>query len=322
MLDDYKTEQRIAYQTIINSIKSNKISHAYIIESNGYSKAYNFALAIAKYIFCPNFYSNNDKCNKCFQCQNIDNNDFLELKIIDPSGMWIKKSELQELQDIFSKKSVVGNRKVYIINNAEKLNESSSNSILKFLEEPEEGITAILIVNNIYQLLSTIVSRCQILSLIPHNNIKNKPTVEKIAHFLNNNEDEINEFISDGDNLFKINCVINFVKYYEDNHYNTLININKMWHQYFKERIEISNAFSIMLLFYKDVLNCLIGKEISVFNDYEDIIIQIKEKNTKNQIIYKINVIMNLSEKIKFNINNNLLIDKLIIELEGSEENG
>ena len=127
MLDDFKLEQPIAHKIILNSIKQNKISHAYIIESNGYPKSYDFALSIAKYILCPYSYSNIEKCNNCHQCHNIDNNDFLEIKIINPSGLWIKKNELEELQDEFSKKAVSGNKKIYIINNAEKLNISSSN---------------------------------------------------------------------------------------------------------------------------------------------------------------------------------------------------
>ena len=66
--------------------------------------------------------------------KNIDNKEFLELKIIEAEGQWIKKNQLEELQYDFSKKSILGNKKVYIINGAEKLNVSSSNSLLKFLD--------------------------------------------------------------------------------------------------------------------------------------------------------------------------------------------
>ena len=52
-----------------------------------------------------------------------------------------------------------------IIKETEKLNASSANTILKFLEEPEDGIIAILLTDNRYHVLDTILSRCQILSL-------------------------------------------------------------------------------------------------------------------------------------------------------------
>lgn len=320
MLDDFSLEQNIVYKTLINSVKNNKYSHAYLIETNGYSKGLDLGIAFAKYLLCPNSYSNNEKCESCSQCKNIDKNEFIELKIIDPEGQWIKKSQLEELQEIFSKKSVVGNKKVYIINKAEKLNPASSNSLLKFLEEPEEGIIAILITENIYQLLSTIVSRCQVLSLKNKMKLDNLSTKEKLAHYLSNNKEEIENFIKNEDSVNKIEKVIEFIKYYEENNSNTLIYINKLWHEFFKEKQDIYDSFTVMLLFYKDALNLKLGKVIQVFTDYVNDVNIVEEKNDLDEITSKINVIMDLREKIKFNVNNNLLMDKLIIELERCEK--
>ena len=319
MLDDFIEEQSIAYKTLINSIKNNKISHAFLIETNGYPKSLDFAKSFAKSILCPKNYSNSENCKNCHQCENIDKNEFIELKIIEPDGQWIKKSQLDELQELFSKKSIIGNRKVYIINNAEKLNVSSSNSLLKFLEEPEEGIIAILITENINQILSTIQSRCQILSLNNKKSFSSLSTLEKIANYLKNDDQSINEYINDNENKLKIEKLIEFTKYYEENHLNTLIYTKKLWHDNFKEKEEIIDAFNEMILLYKDILNLKLDKSVEVFNDYIDIIYDLKEKNTIDEITRKINVIIDLREKIKFNVNQNMLIDKLIIELEGSE---
>lgn len=315
MLDDFSLEQNITYKTLINSVKNNKYSHAYLIETNGYSKGLDLGIAFAKYLLCPNSYSNKEKCGNCSQCMNIDKNEFIEFKIIDPEGQWIKKSQLEELQEIFSKKSVVGNKKIYIINKAEKLNVASSNSLLKFLEEPEEGIIAILITENMYQLLSTIVSRCQVLSLKNKMNLDNLSTKDRLAHCLSNNREDIENFINDEESIVKIEKVIEFIKYYEENYSNTLIYINKLWNEHFKEKEEIYESFTMMLLFYKDVLNLKLGKVIEIYTDYVNVVNEIEEKNNLDEITSKINVIINLREKIKFNINSNLLMDKLIIEL-------
>ena len=320
MLDKFKLDQQVVYKTLINSVKNNKCSHAYLIESNGYSKALDFVLAFAKYVLCPNNYTNCNNCVSCTQCQNIDNKEFLELKIIEAEGQWIKKNQLEELQYDFSKKSVLGNKKIYIINGAEKLNVSSSNSLLKFLEEPEEGITAILITNNKYQLLDTIISRCQVLTLNPSKEKTLGNILECLGNNLYNNEEEINNYINNEENLVKIEKIIEFAKYYEDNHLNALAYINKLWLQHFTEKSEVNNAMQILLLFYKDVFNNMIGNEIEIFKDYVNDIQYIAKKNKIDVIIAKINVIMNLKEKIKFNINNNLLMDKLLIELEGCEQ--
>ena len=117
----------------------------------------------------------------------------------------------------------------------------------------------------------------------------------------------------------KLKQVIEFIKYYEENHSNTLIYINKLWNDYFKDKEEAYGAFTTMLLFYKDILNIKLEKNIEIFNDYVNELKIIEQKNKIEAITSKINVIMNLREKIKFNINNNLLMDKLIIELEGCE---
>ena len=320
MLDEFKKEQPIIYKTLVNSIKSNKCSHAYLIESNGYSKAFDLALSFAKYILCPKFYTNCENCSNCNQCKSIDNGEFLELKVIEAEGHWIKKNQLEELQYDFSKKSILGNKKVYIINGAEKLNISSSNSLLKFLEEPEDGVVAILITSNKRQLLDTIISRCQILTLQPSKDKSLGNTLELLGNNLFNNKFDIQCFVNDSENQQKIEKIIEFIKYYEDNKLNTIIYVNKLWHQYFTDRQDIINGINIILLFYKDVFNNLIAREIEIFKEYVNEIKYVSQKNKLDVIISKINVIMNLKEKIKFNINNNLLMDKLLIDLEGCEQ--
>ena len=319
MLDDFMDEQSIIYRILVNSVKKNKESHAYLIESNGYHKSLDLALAFSKYLLCPKGYSNSSLCKDCHQCENIDKNEFLELKIIDPDGQWIKKSQLQELQDMFSKKSILGNKKVYIINKAEKMNISTANSLLKFLEEPEEGIIAILIVENINQLLGTIVSRCQVLSLKKVNNLNNLSMLEKIANYLYDNNNKIKEYVSDDESRKKIEQIIEFIKYYETKETLTLLYINKLWNDYFDDRDELFDAFSIILLFYKDILKLKLNRNVEIFDYYVDELKKIANKNSISSIISKIKVIAELREKIKFNANINMLMDKLIIELKGCD---
>lgn len=174
MLDDFQKDQEKACRIIKNAVNKNKVSHAYLLETNGYIMKEEFAVSFAKYLLCP---KNNSKtnCVECTQCQNIDKNLYDDLKIVRPDAdsLWIKKEQLLELQKDFSTKSIHSGKKVYIITDATKLNTSSSNSMLKFLEEPNPNIIAILLADNIHQLLDTIVSRCQIISLNPSFSEKN-----------------------------------------------------------------------------------------------------------------------------------------------------
>ena len=296
MFDEYKESQQIVYKTLTNEIKNNKYSHAYLFEANGNPDAFSLVMGFVKMLLCPYNYSNNDKCVNCTICERIDKNIYSDLKIIEPDGMWIKKEQLDELQKEFSTKSVESNKKVYIINGAEKLNPQAANSMLKFLEEPEEGIIAILITNNVYQLLSTIVSRCQIISLA-------KSTLSK---------EELEE---------KLDSINNFVKYLEKEKLDTIIMANKLWHDIYKERKDYILGYELMLIYYKDILNYKLNRKLELFDNYIEDIKMISDNNTFNNIIFKINKIIELKEYIKVNANQNLLLDKLIIELTRGDVN-
>lgn len=320
MLDDFKLEQNIAYRIFLNTIKKDKISHAYLIETNGYYKAFEFALSLTKALMCPYNYTNSKNCSNCAQCRAIDDNNFIELKIIKPEGEWIKKEQLDELQLLFSKKAIIGNKKIYIIDQIEKLNVTSANSILKFLEEPEEGIIAILLCENINKILSTIVSRCQIISLKNvHSKLLNTSLNSKVACKIFTSEEDIKKFIENEESNNIINNVVQFVNYYEDNKIDTLLYIDSLWNCFFKERKEIFLAFEIMLLYYTDILKYKMGEEIEIFNDYKKNIQNICLNNNIINITKKINIIIDLKDKIKYNINVNLLMDKLLISFKGCE---
>ena len=322
MLDDFINEQPIAYKILKNAVENNKYSHAYLFETNGYSKGLNLAVSFAKYLLCPNGFSNKEKCKNCNQCSVIDDNNYLELKIIESDGQWIKKNQLIELQESFSKKALIGNKKIYIINEAEKLNKSSANSLLKFLEEPEENIIAILVVQNSKQLLDTIISRCQLISL-KKDNIKNNKldSVSLIGKNLFNSEEEFVTFTQSENSKIKIDKIVEFVMFYEANKEDSILYMNKLWNDFFTERSDITQAFDILLLFYKDVLNYKMDRKIECFVDNKNELESISNKNDIIIISKKIKIILDLRQVIKYNVNTGLLMDKLIISLRGCEKN-
>lgn len=315
MLKEFQSEQKIACQIMLNSVLKNKIGHAYLIESNGYDKKNEITLSFAKLLLCPNHYTDNQKCNKCSQCQNIDKNIFSELRIIEPDGLWIKKEQLEELQKEFSTKSILANRKVYIIKQADRLNTQAANSILKFLEEPEENITAILVTDNMYQILNTILSRCQIITLKSVNKYNNTNMLNSIKHNI--------QFEIEDEKLSEIiEKIIEFLKYYEKNKINTILKTQKLWHNFIKEKNEIMLGIQLMILFYKDIINYKIKEQIEIFLDYKNEIENISNQNTISTLNKKIQILLKTKDKINYNINSQLLMDKLIIELERCDQNG
>lgn len=305
MLDDYQKEQQIIYKILKNQIQKENNSHAYLFETNGYYDSQKFIEAFVKSLLCPNKYLNKEKCQNCHQCAVIESGNFPEIKIINPDGMWIKKEQLQELQKEFNEKAIVGNKRVYIINEAEKLNKSAANSILKFLEEPEENIIAILVTENMYEVLETIRSRCQILRLKEKKRIETSENkIDLIASILNVEEKEI------------IEVVINFINYYEHHHLDTLLHINKIWNEYIKTKEDMIVAFDIIIMYYRDILKYKITSKLELFEE-NDTVKEISEKNKIEDICKKINILVKAKQNIKYNANQNLLMDKMIIELEG-----
>lgn len=297
MLDDYKETQKDAYLTIKNALNKHHLSHAYLFETKFVNDKMSFAKAVSKAILCNQKYSNSQNCLNCSQCEKIDKNCYSELKIIEPDGAWIKKEQLTELQNQFNRKGIESSNRVYIIKEADKLNLAAANSLLKFLEEPEEGIVAILLVDNIYKLLPTIISRCQIIRLKPENGI----TIEKSQK---------------EENL--IDSAVKFVDFYEKNKLNTILYIDSIWFDNIESK-DMEYAFDVIITYYKDILNWKLGRNLINFQDKINLIekYDLSEKN----IINKINLILDAKQKLKINVNSKLMMDKLVIDLERVDSN-
>lgn len=152
---------------IENIISFNKLSHAYIIEVNDYDSDYLLVKAFAKLILCMNNVKKVSElnCDKCEICRLVDEGNYPDILVVEPDGKEIKKGQLLDLQKEYNNKSMLDSNRVYIIKEADKLNLAAANSILKFLEEPEDNIVAILLTKNRYQIIDTILSRCQIIAL-------------------------------------------------------------------------------------------------------------------------------------------------------------
>ncbi len=324
MFDDYKVGQPLVYDFLINSIKNNKISHAYLFDVSGLNNKDKFAIAFAKLLICPNFFSNIiDKCNNCNLCNRIDNGNYTEIKIVEPDGLWIRKEQVMELQQAFATKAVEGKYKIYIIKDSERLNKHAANSILKFLEEPADNIIAILLTNNIYQMLPTILSRCQIITLAKEltddrlDEYKKQfgMAKAKLLSYLSYNFKNNNNNLNIDNYVNMIDIAIKFIiKLEENKHYGLLVS-KKMWHDYFIDKDHILFGLDAIILFYRDVINDICNREIEFFNEYHKDIKNIAKLNDIMQVIDKIKIIVDMKEKINNNINNQLLIDKLIIEI-------
>jgi DNA polymerase-3 subunit delta' len=102
-------------------------------------------------------------CGNCRACRKIESRQFPDLFVIEPEeGKNLKIDQIREILRESHFKPYEGKKRVFIIDDAELLNDAAANALLKTLEEPAETLVLILIAEHEGQLLTTIRSRCQI----------------------------------------------------------------------------------------------------------------------------------------------------------------
>lgn len=140
-------EENIKY--LSNVIDENKLSHAFLVESNNYEDVMNsvFKLFLEKKMI--------------FNIDDIENN--ISVRILRPIDNIIDKDQILNLQEFLATMSFDGYYKLFFILNAGLMNEQSVNKLLKVLEEPNEKVVGFLISDNSNELLPTLISRCQVL---------------------------------------------------------------------------------------------------------------------------------------------------------------
>lgn len=297
MFQLYKENQKKFYETIIHSVLENgKISHAYLIETNNFPDSLNLAISFAKFLMCTSHKVDNVNCNDCNICNLIDSNNCPDFRVIEPEGLWIKKEQLLSLKSAFKTKTLENQYRIYIINGAERLNKSAANSILKFLEEPEEKIIAILLTPNRYQVLNTIVSRCQLCRL-ENSSVKEIEASPEL-----------------------IKATIVFTETLQTKKIHTIAYVTQIFQNLLKTKEQLLNMLYLLQMYYEEVLHYKIKNVLSSYwQEYEKNIKIQAENNTLEELVLKLNVIYNVFEKIDFNANQNLLMDKLIIDLCGGD---
>ncbi|MGL5520657.1 MAG: DNA polymerase III subunit gamma/tau, partial [Cetobacterium sp.] len=147
-------------QTLKNSLKSNRLAHAYLFTGpRGVGKT-SIARLMAKGVNCLTNGITDTPCNVCENCKEISMGNFLDLIEIDAaSNRGI--DEIRQLKEKINYSPTKGRKKVYIIDEVHMLTKEAFNALLKTLEEPPEHVLFILATTEPDKILPTIISRCQ-----------------------------------------------------------------------------------------------------------------------------------------------------------------
>ena len=305
-------------------IRENKLVHAYLLSGAEGTGKIELAKWIAKGIFCLNS-QNGVPCLKCSECNRIENNNHPDVVTIMPDGLSIKVEQIRYLKSEFNKSGVESDRKVFIIQDAQKMSIGAANSLLKFLEEPSGNITAFLLTSEPQKLLPTIISRCQEVEMQQltsgqlEQELISESISEKNSHILANLAQSIVEAkkINDNENFDKILATVN-------NWYRKLLRKDLLSFVMIQSKIigliqnkEDQNlVLQVIILTVRDTVLERFGlTEEIVFKENIDFIQQNTAQITNDKLVNGLNLVVESNRKLASNISMQNMLETLTLNL-------
>lgn len=308
-----------------NAIKLEKVSHAYII--NGPKKCGKLMLAEAFAMALQCEKNESDPCLECHSCkQAMSKNqpDIIYVTHDKPNTVSVDDIRTQ-LNNTIDIKPYSSRHKIYIINEAEKMNVQAQNALLKTIEEPPAYAVIILLTTNADAFLPTILSRCVRLDIkaVPDDTIKNylmkklkvpDYTAQVAAAFAQGNvgkaillasSDHFNELRAEAVQLLKRLKDIEIYEFTE-----AIKHISEY-------KLEINDYFDIMMMWYRDVL---LYKATADANQviFCDEIMELKRQASKSSYSGIETIIESLDKakkRLDANVNFDLVMELLLLTI-------
>ena len=314
-------------ENLTNIINNDKVGHAYIFSGpKGIGKmktAQSFACAL----MCDNF--DGDSCGECKNCHLTFGNAHPDLKIVDYSldsdgkqKASISVDAIREFKTDIYLKPFYAKRKIYILDNADKLTVEAQNALLKIFEEPPLYATVILICSNISKILSTIISRAVLVKFSAlkseeleiyfdkyYNNKDNKSIHTRIA---NGSISDMIKNIEDSNSLVFRNDILESVISFFTKPLNT--SFNDLYCVFIKNKERKSEIIDCISVFVMDCMFLKSGITERIVNaDKKDIIKNIVRELTVKEIQNIEHILIMLNKKLSENANYKLaVLDSLI----------
>lgn len=166
----------IGHEDIVRHFKSSielgKVSHAYILNGEKGSGKRTLAAVVSKSLQCEE--GGPDPCGKCRSCLQAESGnqpDIIWVNHEKPNVISVEEIRDQIVNDI-DLKPYSSRYKIYIVPDAQLMNQQAQNALLKTLEEPPEYAVILLLANTIGKFLPTILSRCLILNFKPVDSLQ------------------------------------------------------------------------------------------------------------------------------------------------------
>jgi len=304
------------------AITSDKVSHAYILDGEDLSGKMMLAEAFAMTLQCEKHGAT--PCMECQSCKQAVNRNQPDIKFVShdkPKIISVDDIRGQLNNDIVLK-PYSSRYKIYIIDEAEKMNEQAQNALLKTIEEPPEYAIIILLTNNTNKFLSTIMSRCVKLEL--------KAVPDKILREYLMKEIKVPDYHADLCVAFAQGNVGKAIKLANSGHFNEmrkqLVTLMKRLDdigpyemslavkEISEYKLEIEDYFDLMMVWFRDVLLYKASNDAGLII-FSDQIYEIKkqaEKKTYRQLEESIEALDMAKARLRSNVNFDLTIEMLL----------
>ena len=311
-------EQIIAH--LQNAIEEDKVSHAYIFNGPEASGKMMLAEAFAMALQCEG--EGKRPCLECRSCrQAADHNqpDIIYVSHEKPNTIGVDDIRTQINNDI-DIKPYSSRYKVYIVDEAQKMNQQAQNALLKTIEEPPAYAIILLLTTNAYSFLQTILSRCITLNLKAVKEDKIKEYLMKhyqipdyqadiCAAFSQGNVGKAIQLASSEEFGELKASVLQLMKRLEDIDLYEMTGAVKQIAEY---KLSVNDYFDLMMIWFRDVLY------LKATNDVDGLIFKDEVYDIKKQAAKRsyqgIETILEALEKAKIRLNANVNFD-LVIEL-------
>lgn len=308
-------QQPVLYRILNQSFLHQKIPHAFLLVGKNAKIPAHF---IAKSIICSQ-----DKlcCDECNDCRRIDEHNYADLIYCDGNEETIKKFKIEYIQEQFSKSALEGKSKIYLLENIENSTPEAMNSLLKVLEEPGIGVYAIFTCQNLNRVLPTIQSRCQIIQLLPNSKLFLKSELQKnqipvddinILAELFDTYEECQAYVENEDfEKLKIE-VFHFIEDLYFHHDNLIINVQTHLLKDFKDKKMIQLFLNMLVLGLRDLFHVKQSMDL-IYPSFRSLYEKIDDEN--DNIIHKIDLVLNTEYLLSTNANVLLLMDSLMYRI-------
>ena len=310
-------------ENLQNAIKKGQVSHSYLFEGEESIGKRMVALSFAKTLLCKK--QGLQPCNNCNSCLKFDNFNHPDFELIEPEKDKIKRDEIKNIIDNINIAPLESPRRIFIIDNSDKIGVEGQNALLKTLEEPPSYINIVLITSNINKLIPTILSRCERIKFYPVE-------TKKIGEFLVSKYDKTIEEAS-------------FISHFTKGSVGRAITLSET-PEFFEMREEVLNiidsiikgdkfkAFSSMDFFlnnkedYEEILDIIIYwfRDLILYKELGNTELLVNKDKTsllssqsflkEGQINDIINRIMDTKKDIRGNVNYQLAMETMLLSMQ------